>query len=290
MSWLRPATEAEALWKKAFAAGQNTGDLFHMGCAAAGRIMSLHMRGVPLQEIEREANELVPLLAKHGQHDTPKLIAAVRQAARDLRGATREPGSWTDAEYDESVEAAAWSKFGARHFAHYCHLARAQTHYLWGHLDWAEAELQQARRLLPESQGTLHSAEHVFVEALVTSARLDSLGAAARLRARAVLHVAAAKLRSWAKRCPENFAAKAELVQAAAETVSGAKQQAESAYLRAVQRAQKYDQQHVAALAHMLLARQQAASGEAAESGEHFEQAKKSFIAWGATALAARMA
>jgi hypothetical protein len=96
------------LWKKAFAAGQNTGDLFHMGCAAAGRIMSLHMRGVPLQEIEREANELVPLLAKHGQHDTPKLIAAVRQAARDLRGATREPGSWTDAEYDESAEAAAW--------------------------------------------------------------------------------------------------------------------------------------------------------------------------------------
>jgi serine/threonine protein kinase len=290
MSWLRPATEAEALWKKAFAAGQSTGDLFHMGCAAAGRIMSLHMRGVPLQEIEREANELLPLLAKHGQRDTPKLIAAVRQAARDLRGATRAAGSWADAEYDEQAETAAWSKFGARHFAHYCQLARAQSYFLWGRVEQAEAVLREARRLLPESQGTLHSAEHVFVDGLVASARLDSRDPRARLRARLVLQRAAAKLSGWAKRCPDNFAAKAELVRAAAERARGATALAEASYLRAAQTAERYGQAHVAALAHLLLARQQVETGAAAQSGEHFERARENFRAWGATALADRMA
>ena len=34
-SWLRPATEAEALWKTAYDAGIETGDLFHTGAACA---------------------------------------------------------------------------------------------------------------------------------------------------------------------------------------------------------------------------------------------------------------
>lgn len=286
ISWLRPAVEAEALWKKAFAAGQRSGDLFHMGCAAAGRIMSLHMRGVPLDVIEREADQLLPLLAKHGQHDTPKLIAAVRQAARDLRGATRTRGSWADAEYDESRETAAWQRFGARHFAHYCQLARAHSHYLWGHLEDAEAVLRAARKLLPESAGTLHSAEHVYVDALVVSARAPAADPTARLLARVQLPRAAAKLRGWAKRCPENFAAKAALVQAEVERVTGSYDLAEASYLRAVNAAERYGQSHVAALAHMLLARHAAASGRASKRDLHFERARKHLQDWGATALA----
>jgi serine/threonine protein kinase/tetratricopeptide (TPR) repeat protein len=287
MSWLRPATEAEALWRKAFAAGQSSGDLFHMGCAAAGRIMSLHMRGVPLDVIEREASELVPLLAKHGQHDTPKLIAAVRQAARDLRGATHTPGSWADDDYDEPSEAAGWQRFGARHFAHYCQLARAHSHYLWGRLDEAEEVLREARRLLPESQGTLHSAEHVFVEALVASSSARS-DARSKLRARLSLSRSAAKLKGWAARCPENFAAKAELVRAEAQRVGGTKDLAIASYERAAKLAEHYSQPHVAALAHLLLGRYHAANGGGALRDEHLARARERFRDWGATALADR--
>jgi serine/threonine protein kinase len=287
MSWLRPAIEAEALWRKAFEAGQSSGDLFHMGCAAAGRIMSLHMRGVPLDVIEREASELLPLLAKHGQHETPKLIAAVRQAARDLRGATRTQGSWADDDYDESAEAAGWQRFGARHFAHYCQLARAHSHYLWGRLEEAEEVLREARRLLPESQGTLHSAEHVFVEALVAAAR-SRVDTRAKLRARLLLSRAAAKLKAWAARCPENFAAKAELVRAEAQRIAGAKASAVASYERAAKTAEQYGQMHVAALAHLQLARYHAAKGGSAQADVHREWARERFRAWGATALADR--
>ena len=44
-SWLRPATEAEDLWRTAFAAGLETGDLFHTGCAScATTLQLLHAR------------------------------------------------------------------------------------------------------------------------------------------------------------------------------------------------------------------------------------------------------
>jgi tetratricopeptide (TPR) repeat protein len=281
MSWLRPAIEAEALWLKAFEAGRTNGDLFHMGCAAAGRIMSLHMRGVPLDQIEREASELVPLLQKHGQLDTPKLIAAVRQAARDLRGVTRSPGSWDDDGYDEAVEAAGWQALGARHFAHYCYLARAHSQFLWGRVAEAEQTLREAKRLLPESVGTLHSAEHVYVEALVAAARAAD-GAAdvkVKLVARVVLARAAAKLRGWARRCPENFEAKAELVAAEAEFAAGARKLALAGYERAIAAADRSGQVHVAGLAHRLL-------GERGGDEVHKAAARVCFERWGATALA----
>ena len=285
ISWLRPATEAEALWTKAFEAGQQSGDLFHMGCAAAGRIMSLHMRGVTLDVIEREAAELMPLLKRHGLHEAPKLIAAVRQAARDLRGETQAAGSWSDAEYDEAAEAVGWQSIGARHFAHYCQLARAQSHYLWGQLDAAELALSEARKFLRETQGMLHSAEHAFVEALVLAARPGKAG----LRDRMKLQRTAAKLEGWASRCPENFRAKAELVRAEALRVAGDEKAALEAYTRAVHAGERGGQVQVAALAHLLAARLHEVRRDAADRERRLEMAKRGFVRWGASALAERL-
>jgi serine/threonine protein kinase len=282
MSWLRPAIEAEALWTKAFEAGQRTGDLFHMGCAAAGRMMSLHMRGVTLDVIEREAAALLPELKRHGQHEAPKLIAAVRQAARDLRGATDARGSWSDEEYDELSETASWHAIGARHFAHYCQLARAQSHYLWGRLDAAEQALLEAGKLLRESQGMLHSAEHAFVEALVRAARPGK----PRLKVRFELQRRAAKLERWASRCPENFRAKAELVRAETLRISGDEPAALEAYTRAVHAGERNGHVHVAALAHLLAARLHATRREAADRERRLELARLGFRRWGASALA----
>jgi len=45
-SWMRPTIEAEALWQIAFHEGQNTGDLFHTGCALSGMTQSL-IRSMP---------------------------------------------------------------------------------------------------------------------------------------------------------------------------------------------------------------------------------------------------
>jgi serine/threonine protein kinase len=273
MSWLKPARDAEALWSVAYAAGQKSGDLFHMGCAAAGRMMSLAMRGVPLHELERESAELAQTLARSGLREPLAVVLSVRQLARDLRGATHAPGSWHDDEYDEAAAHAVWHTFGASHFGHYCLLARVQAHYLRDRMEEAAALLATAVRLAPASKGMLISAEHVFLDALV-SARADALPRAQR--ALVVLN-AARKLKAWARGCPENFAAKAELVWAEALRLLGREQAARSACARAARLAERYECRHVEAMAHAAAARLRAPGAS--------EATREAFARWGATAL-----
>lgn len=284
-SWLRPAEDAEALWATAFEAGRASGDLFHMGCAAAGRVMSLSMRGVDLVRIEQESAELCVLLERNGLREPLAVVAGARQAARNLRGATRTLGSWDGDGYDEGAETEAWSSFGARHFAHYCHLARARSFYLCGRIEEATTALQAARRLAPESKGMLHSAEHVFVEALVTAAQSQgSLGA------RRAVGRAAARLDAWARHCPANFAPKAALVRAESLRLRGRDRAALGAYARAAELASEFGHVHVEGLAHLLRARLHAQRGEQDLHEPALAAAGKSFRRWGATALADQVA
>jgi len=284
-SWLRPVSEAEALWRTAFKAGQATGDLFHMGCAAAGRMMSWQMRGAPLAVIEREAEELSELLAQNGQRESLAVVAAVRQAARDLRGATQARGSWQDERYDEGAAMQAWSSFGARHFAHYCYLARAQSLYWAGRLDEASATLRSAKQLADESKGMLHSAEQLFLEVLVGAAS-ERGGRLDRLRARVTLTPAVLKLESWAKRCPQNFRHKAQLARAQLHHISGQQREAIAGYRAAAKSADEHGYAQVAALAHLLAARAHAQQANAVERDASLQRARDGFQRWGASALA----
>ncbi|MET0285889.1 MAG: AAA family ATPase, partial [Polyangiales bacterium] len=274
IAWLRPALEAERLWRTAFEAGRATGDLFHMGCAAAGRMMSYAMRGVPLPVVESESAELSDVLARHGLREQLAVVTSVRQLARDLRGRTGVCGSWQEAGYDDAGQLAALSSFGARHFAHCCRLLRAESLYLWGRLDEAESMLRAAEQIAPESNGMLHSAEHVFLQALVGAGRAQGM--------RDALSVwrAERKLRAWAGRCPDNFAHKAALVRGEALRLSGRKQAALASYARAAELAARHGYVQVEAIAHRLAAR----LGEAGQQ----ELAREAFRRWGADALATR--
>jgi serine/threonine protein kinase/predicted ATPase len=285
-SWLRPVAEAEALWRTALKAGQASGDLFHMGCAAAGRMMSWQMRGAPLDVIEREAHGLSELLAQNGQRESLAVVAAVRQAARDLSGATQARGSWQDERYDEGAAMQAWSSFGARHFAHYCYLARAQSLYWAGRLDEASATLRSAKQLAAESKGMLHSAEQLFLEVLVGAALSERGGRLERVRARVTLTPAVLKLESWAKRCPQNFRHKAQLARAQLHHLSGRQREAIAGYGAAAKSADEHGYAQVAALAHLFAARTHARQANATERDACLQRARESFQRWGASALA----
>jgi hypothetical protein len=287
-SWLRPVAEAEELWRIAFKAGGDTGDLFHMGCAAAGRMMSWQMRGVPQHVIVREAGELADTLAQNGQRDTLAVVNAVRQAALDLQGETAAPGSWQDERYDELVARHAWSSIGARHFAHYCYLARAQSFYWAGRLDEAAHLLRAAKQLAGESKGMLHSSEQLFAEVLIGAARYPSASLIERTKTRVMLERNVLKLESWAKRCAHNFQHKAELARGELERIRGREPQALASYESAAKSAEYHGYAHVAALAHLRMARLHAVRRENVDRDRALEKARASLKRWGASALASR--
>jgi predicted ATPase len=285
-SWLRPVAEAEELWRAARRAGLETGDWFHTGCACAGTVMSLYMRGAPLDQVWSESECCLDLLRRANLREPIGTITAVRQAIRNLRGQTRSRTCWSDDEFDEDRHAAELCGYGSRHFAHFVHVARMQTLYLWGDYEGALAAARVSCGHLKESPGLLHSAEHHFYHALVLAALYPTRSAARRWLWRRALRRAHGRLRRWAAQCPDNFLAKERLVAAEWCRLRSRDAEAAACYAAAVAAAQRYGYLQMEALAHELAARFYLARGAREKAATALAAARDAYRRWGATAYA----
>lgn len=278
-SWLRPATDAEALWRTAYEAGLRTGDLFHTGCACAGTIMSYHMRGVPMDQVLAESDVLLDVLRRNRLREPIGVLTAVRQAIRNLRGQTRTATSLDDEAFDEQAFERELSTYGSRHFAHFYYIAKLQLLYLWGDYAAALEVAGRAAVYLEDSQGMLHGTDHEFYRALA----LAALGKSPR-----TVGQIARKFRKWAAACPHNFEHKALILVGEAARVSGQPDRAAALFALAEQAAAQYGYLHVQALAAQLGSRVLASSSpDAARQARG--RAVDAYRAWGATAYASRM-
>lgn len=284
-SWLRPATEAEALWEIARRSGRENGDLFHTGCACAATVQSLLMRGVALDEIDQQAAEFLEFLEPLHLREAIGAIQSVRQTVRNLRGQTRGPDTLSGPDFDEPAFVATLDGFGSRHFAHFYYVNRMLTHYLWDELEAAAAMELQSRRLLKQSPGMLHAAEHWFLAALISAARAERATGRARRRLLSTVRSALGKLGRWSRDCPHNFLHKQRLVAAELARVSGDTALAHQACQDAREAAQEYGYTQIDALACHCAARIAAASGDPAEPARCQQAAIDAFGRWGATAL-----
>jgi tetratricopeptide (TPR) repeat protein len=156
-AWRQPAEAAEALFQRALAAGLESGDDFHVGCAAAGLGMSRVMRGAPPTLIIHEGEAHLGILRARRLDETVATLESAIALTRLLHDAAPMPEVATDA-----VLAA----YGSRHFAHFQLLAAAIAAWHAGDEVRARGQLERAEALLPDARGMLHSAEHVFWQAL----------------------------------------------------------------------------------------------------------------------------
>jgi serine/threonine protein kinase/predicted ATPase len=283
-SWLRPATEAEALWRVAYQSGLETGDLFHTGCAACGLVLGQYMRGAPLDDVWATSESVRGDLERAGLRIPLGAITAVRQAIRNLRGQTAGPASFSDDAFDEGAFVAALPGWGIRHFEHFYYLCKMQALYLRGAWDEALALAGRAAPYRKESRGMLHGAEHGFLHALILAgAYQGGRRARAHLRQLRKEHRALARL---AAQCPTNFAAKERLVAAELAACEGAEAEALARYAQAVEAAHAHGQLHVEAMACGRVGQMLAASGQAEAAQPWLEQARAGFRRWGAYAYA----
>jgi len=207
-SWLRPATEAEELWRTARAAGRETGDLFHTGCACAGIAQSQLMRGVRLDEVLGEAESHLEWLERARQREPAGCLHAVRQTVRSLRGRPRVAPRST----------ARLPRGSLRRRARALRLAPLRSLLLRGQdagalpvkeYEQAHAMAVRAAGYLKDSKGMLHGAEHVFYDGLIQAA---GPARPARGPLRPCDSPRAQLLRRWASLCPANFGHKHRLL------------------------------------------------------------------------------
>ena len=285
-SWMRPATDAEALWRTTYESGRATGDLFHTGCSCAGTTQSLLMRGVPFPDIFAKSDEFLDFLKPLSLREPIAAIESVRQTMRNLRGETRSRDTFSDDTFDEAAYVAKLSQFGSRHFAHYFFVNKMLTQYLWHEYDAAWTTSQASAKFLKESPGMLHSAEHHFLTGLIAAALTTRATGLARRRYLAAARASHKKLAKWASRCPHNFAHKERLVAAELARLSGSRETALTSYEAAMKTASQFGYVQIEAIANDLAAVACDPTGIGPQAASYRHRAAELFRKWGATAYA----
>jgi hypothetical protein len=290
-SWMRPVAEAEARWDRAFAAGIESEDLFHTGCAAAGLIMSHHMRGVEAEPLLKRADELLDQLRRYHLREPAAVIVATRQFVRNLRGQTNDSLTLSSADFDESEHVRQFAGFGSRHFVHFYHVLRTELLYLRGQYDLAAESARVSAGCLKDSPGMLHAAEHHFYAALVAAARgaAKDAGVVRRWRALREVRRAHRKFARWASRCEANFRHKERVLAGEIHRLAGRSAPAIATYDEAVTAASKYGYVQIEALAHQLAARLIHGAGDPTAAGARLELARTAYRRWGADDYAATL-
>jgi tetratricopeptide (TPR) repeat protein len=284
-SWLRPLQEAEELFERAFEAGQETGDLFHTGCACAAGSMHRFMRGAPLAKLLEETAEHISFLERLRLRETLGTVQSTRQAVKNLRGETESKTSFSDSDFDESAFIKGLADFGSRHFAHYHHINRmiAMTH--WNEIEAGLQASEASLEYLKDSKGMLHWAEHLFYRAMILSAAHGE-GHPIGRRGRSEIRKARRRFEAWVRNCPDNFQARAHLLAAEVSRTRGRINQALLSYSEASDSASRFGQPHIAALAHRNAAGLLELQGEESVAAEQRQLAVVSYRQWGSVALA----
>jgi hypothetical protein len=284
-SWLKPSWQAEELFDRAFEAGRQSGDLFHTGCACAAGVMHRFMRGVPLADVLQETDRHVAFLGPLRLRETLGCVRSTRQTVLNLTAQTVSKTSFEDVDFNASSFDDELATFGSRHFAHYHHVNRmiAMTH--WHEIDAGLQAADASLDYLKDSKGMLHSAEHYFYRALILAAA-EREGRGRGRRGRSELRRTTRRLTSWARDCPENFLARALMLQAESAQTRRKANRALSLYASAAETAVHYRQVHIAALAHRNAAGVLDAHGEAEAAFEQRRLAAEYYRRWGSEPLA----
>jgi predicted ATPase len=285
-SWMRPVRQAEALWKIAYQAGLETRDLFHTGCAAAGIIMSYHMRGVPMDEVWIESEGYLEFLRRVGQREPVAVITGVRQFIRNLRGQTHRRDSFADDAFDEAAHVRQLAGFGSRHFAHFYYVLKTQALYLWGEFDLALDASRLSGRYLKDSPGMLHAAEHHYQYALVLAALYPRMTPARQWSCWRAIKKIHRRFQKWSRQCEANFGHKERLLSAEIARLSDRHKEAARDYDQSIASAAGHGYIHVQALAHDRAASLYQLMNEPAQASSHVQAAVDCYRRWGASALA----
>ncbi|WP_373018010.1 diguanylate cyclase [Thiomicrorhabdus sp.] len=283
MSWQKASAVTEQHWFDAYRHGLEVGDWFHTGCAAAGIIQSMFMRGKPLDEIEEEIEQFQASLQRIGAEEHLGTVLGVKQAIRNLRGETYSKVSFDHAEFDEDEYVASLERFGSRHFAHYYYVNKMLALYLHKEYQAALDVAQKSRSFLADSKGMLHAAEHHFLNALIQAKLYDQAPPMKRQQYRLNFYKTINRFTAWTDSCPENFLARLRIMEGERYRLSGDYPQALRCFDSAIETAGVFGQPNLQAIANSLAADVYELMNQSKAVALYRQEANVCFRRWGAS-------
>ena len=280
-SWMNSSANTEANWYKAYTNGLEVGDWFHVGCAAAGIIQSMFMRGVSLQKILEEIDSFENNLRIIGADEQHGAILSVKQAILNFKALTASHLSFSTQEFDESFYVKSLEKYGSRHFAHYYFINKIISLYLHKEFVQAEEVSRKSKIYMSDSKGMLHSSEHIFYNALIVAQLYREATPYTKIRYKATIKRAIKLFKRYTEGCPENFLARLQILEGEFFIITNKISKAFTSYESAVESAKIYGQIHLQAIANTLIETMYRNNKQLKSAELYAYEANECLIKWG---------
>ncbi|QOP41061.1 diguanylate cyclase [Sulfurimonas marina] len=251
-SWKQSAAMTEKLWEEAYKNGHEIGDWFHTGCAAAGIVQSMFMRGVNLNELLEKIEHYLVVLKNIGTMEQYGAVLSVKHAVLNLQGKTASPLSFNTDEFDESAYIHSLSNYTSKHFAHYYYINKLSALYMHKEYKKALDISNEGKKFASDSKGMLHNTEHIFYEALTVAKLYEYETLSTQMKYKKIVQKAKKSFYKWSKGTVENFMARAYLLEGELYRLQGDTNRAIEFYEKALSTATIYMQTNIIALANKL--------------------------------------
>jgi len=281
--WHKPFAANIPVMEAAFRACVEVGDLVWSGYACYRTPWQLLEKGDPLDEVMK-ASQKYAAFAQQSHNDAAyRSVRLQQQFIACLQGATQGPGSFSDRGFDEvecvDVFRNAHFRSGVAFYLVMKQLAAFIYRRYADALDYAK----QAEGMRDVMKSMPIEATHCFIHALTLTALHAQAGAAQREEDAQTLKSHLAKLKLWAKNCPENYMNRYALVSAELARIEGRDLDAIQRYEQAIRLAGAHGFMQNEALAYELAAGFYRTHGSARSADVYLRQAHGGYRRWGAS-------
>ncbi|MBC8073294.1 MAG: response regulator [Deltaproteobacteria bacterium] len=212
--WRRPYAEVSLLQEPAYLAAMEVGDLTIAAYVSFMGGWQCLARGTTLSSTERALATFEGLARGSHHAEAQVVVRAQRQFVRALAGLTKNPLALSDEQFDADRARSQMVEAGFDTGVVMHDLLRAML--AWHHGDFPAAESWLARGAvsLPAASALPLESTWALFDALTAAALWNTAPLEARSALFARVERAEARLRGWARGCPENFGAEHALVAA----------------------------------------------------------------------------
>jgi predicted ATPase/signal transduction histidine kinase len=280
--WVRPPDDVLAMLRAAIPVAVENGDLIAAAQTCNFVVLESLIRGVPLGEVQEEAERMRPLIAQSGYRIVEVCMQPRRQLIAMLRGETEALGSLTNPHFDQP--AFERSLAGEKVVMGVCcyHLTCLMGQVVAVDFAGAHASALQAEPLVWSIHGTPNQYAYVFYRALAVAGLFPSLPPTEQRLALETLIACRAQLRVWAESNPATFEASALLISAEVARARGEIKRAIPYYDRAISAARNGRLWQHEALAAEATARFYREIGSPAAADHFLNLARNAYASWGA--------
>lgn len=263
--WVKPFKEGSPLIRRAHQIGAETGNQTWACYACNLLISSLLSEGLPLSEIQKEAESSLDFATRAKFPTQVNGVVTNQLYMQWLRGGTQID----EASHEANLLSVQWP-------IELCwfYIRKLQALFIFGEYEKALAAAKKAAPLLWTSSNFMQVADYSLFHAL----SLLQLGRTEGVQK----HIE--ELQVWQKSCPENFSDKLMLVLAEKARIEGKTLDAEHFYEKAIQAAKKNGFNHIEAIGHELAAKFYAKRGFVVTAEAYLQEARACYMRWEANA------